>query len=883
MKDQLRHLWNRLCSIDTRSALTAVALYGLITAVLFYPIPLQLNSVLTGFDGRDGWEHAWWLWFAKHLLLEGRGLNDLYLLNHPVGLQHPYQWSLAAFSLLAGLVGVILPPAATFNVMALGSFVLCGLAAYHLCRHVTGSHLAAIIGGTVFAFCPNRMGHALGGYLPQLTAFLYPWYGLLLIRALEQPSLRRGIGLGLLAAVAALIWPMHIAYFMLPLTLVIAGAELLRLRGGLFSEQRLMTLGVGLAVSLAIALPFFAPLVVGRFRDNLSYLSTHGIVQHSTELLAFFTPSPYHPVLAPLGLVPAFAKRVIDEIQTLRWDSAYVGVVPVLLGLWGLLRSKPRPWRWFTLALGAAVLSLGPVLILAGEPLTYITDGYESRVLLPYAIVRQIPLLDLGRTPGRLNTTSMLGLGVLAAFGASRVLSKLENKRWKAQLAVSLIVAMIAFEYVAIWPFPAGKATIPPVIQQVAEHSDGGAILHVPMDRRAVNNRALFFQTATQEPVVGGVVLRTLPTVPPWQETIEGLVIDDGDHDVVPRPTEAQRRAWLRHLEIEWVILDRFFPEDEARYQPGIETVLGPAVLEDDILTAFSVPTDGPSLEVQHLYTIADLGWHAAEEDGGIWRRWMYADGTLYIYSVREDTGALRFNVDSHLDFPLLELYHDEQLVDAFVVGDRTTYESRSITLNQGMNVFRFHAPHGCPQVLDDPSCWSDALLTIPADTQPPCDAQTTCRTFVFDSVSFVPENDLTRGETTEVNFGDTLRLRSWAVEASSAQPGQTLAVTMTWEAMAEPTTRHVVFAHLVSPEGKLVAQHDDAPVGSVAPRSAWPVGAILTYPIELQVPADASPGEYGLLAGVYVWPSLERLPVVAGASPVENSAVQLTKVQVTP
>ncbi len=105
----------------------------------------------------------------------------------------------------------------------------------------------------------------------------------------------------------------------------------------------------------------------------------------------------------------------------------------------------------------------------------------------------------------------------------------------------------------------------------------------------------------------------------------------------------------------------------------------------------------------------------------------------------------------------------------------------------------------------------------------------------------------------------------------------------MTWEAMAEPTTRHVVFAHLVSPEGKLVAQHDDAPVGSVAPRSAWPVGAILTYPIELQVPADASPGEYDLLAGVYVWPSLERLPVVAGASPVENSAIELTKVQVTP
>jgi hypothetical protein len=132
--------------------------------VVFYPVPFRLNSVLAGFTARDGWEHAWWLWFARRLMLQGRGLNDLYLLNHPAGMQHPYQWSLACFSLIALPLASLFSPAATFNLMVLGSFVLCGLAAYQLCRYLTHNHWAAIVGGAIFAFSSNRLGHALAGW-----------------------------------------------------------------------------------------------------------------------------------------------------------------------------------------------------------------------------------------------------------------------------------------------------------------------------------------------------------------------------------------------------------------------------------------------------------------------------------------------------------------------------------------------------------------------------------------------------------------------------------------------------------------------------------------------------------------------------------------------
>jgi hypothetical protein len=843
-----------------RGSLVAFFIYTLVTLVMLYPVPFHLNSVIAGFTGRDGWEHAWWLWFARRLILQGRGLDDLYLLNHPVGLQHPYQWSLACYSLIAFLWSSLFPPAATYNLMVLSSFVLGGLAAYHLCRELTGGHWPAVVGGVIFAFCPNRLGQALAGWLPQMTIYLFPWYVLLLIRTLHRPTWRRSIGLGVLAGMAATIWPIHIVYFMIPVTLVVVGDRLVRRRRAFFEDRRGLYLGLAFGIALLMAVPFLLPVVLGRFGGETDYLAMSGFVEHSADLLAFFTPSPYHPVLAPLGLVPSFAQRVFADPETLRARLAYPGLIAALLGIWGMLKSRPRPWHWLVLAIGAALLSLGPILVVGGVPIEYTVDNYRTYVSMPYALARLVPFLDWVRTPGRLNTTGMLGLGVLAALGVKALLARFSARRWLVVSFVLILVALVIFEYLPMWPFPAGDASISPAIRYIADSPGDGGLLNVPMSRRSVNNRSLFFQTVTQRPIVGGIVLRTLPQVPPWLETIEGLAKADSSPDVVPRPSLVQRRAWLRHFDVDWVLLHRLFPEDEDHYRPFIEELLGPAVVEDETLVAFSVPADVPAPSDSRLYTFSQYGWHAPEQDGELWRRWMYNDGRLYIYSTSEETGSLRFTVDSHLAFPVLEVYLGEQLVDAFVVGERTTYTTRPFTLAQGMNVFRFHAPGGCPDVLDDPRCWSDALLSPPAgDDTPPCDAPVTCRTFVFDSISFVPEDDLPANAALDVNFGDQIRLRGWELEWA-VHPGDVLTVTLDWEPVVELSDAYVAFVHLLDADGALVAQHDEVLVGKRIPPSAWPPGTVLGYPVTLDLPSDLPVGDYRLVAGVYLWPGLERL-----------------------
>jgi hypothetical protein len=109
------------------------------------------------------------------------------------------------------------------------------------------------------------------------------------------------------------------------------------------------------------------------------------------------------------------------------------------------------------------------------------------------------------------------------------------------------------------------------------------------------------------------------------------------------------------------------------------------------------------------------------------------------------------------------------------------------------------------------------------------------------------------------------------------------LTATLTWEAAVELSDRYVVFAHLLSSDGELVAQYDDAPVGKALPRDAWPPGATFKYPLAVELPGDLSAGEYRLYVGVYLWPDVERLLVLSDVPGAENDAVELSGVEIAP
>jgi hypothetical protein len=105
--------------------------------------------------------------------------------------------------------------------------------------------------------------------------------------------------------------------------------------------------------------------------------------------------------------------------------------------------------------------------------------------------------------------------------------------------------------------------------------------------------------------------------------------------------------------------------------------------------------------------------------------------------------------------------------------------------------------------------------------------------------------------------FGDAIRLRGFALEGRPA-PGATIVVRLQWESRAAALLDYTLFAHLVGPGGRRYAQVD-LPL----PTGAWQPGRYPASELPLAIPADAPPGAYQLLIGLYDPATARRLPLV--------------------
>jgi len=104
---------------------------------------------------------------------------------------------------------------------------------------------------------------------------------------------------------------------------------------------------------------------------------------------------------------------------------------------------------------------------------------------------------------------------------------------------------------------------------------------------------------------------------------------------------------------------------------------------------------------------------------------------------------------------------------------------------------------------------------------------------------------------------------------------GEMVQVMLYWRADDFVEQSYTVFLHMVGPDGQIYAQADGLPQAGRHPTDHWLPGEIVADPYRLEIPADAPPGEYRLLAGLYDLLTLERLPVTdANGSPVPDDAI---------
>ncbi len=133
-----------------------------------------------------------------------------------------------------------------------------------------------------------------------------------------------------------------------------------------------------------------------------------------------------------------------------------------------------------------------------------------------------------------------------------------------------------------------------------------------------------------------------------------------------------------------------------------------------------------------------------------------------------------------------------------------------------------------------------------------------------------------------DAKLGEEVRLVGLSLNNARLRPGETLRVKLVWLAL-KPTREDLkVFVHLLSiPAGRLVGQHDGDPVGGYTPTSRWYPGEIILDDHDITTPKNLSPGKYRLIAGLYRFPTLDRLKVSEGFDSVGDDAVDLGQVEV--
>ena len=107
--------------------------------------------------------------------------------------------------------------------------------------------------------------------------------------------------------------------------------------------------------------------------------------------------------------------------------------------------------------------------------------------------------------------------------------------------------------------------------------------------------------------------------------------------------------------------------------------------------------------------------------------------------------------------------------------------------------------------------------------------------------------------------------------------PGDTLTVTLYWQALGAIDRSYTVFNHLVGPDGRLGGQEDGLPAGGARPTTTWAPGEVIVDRYTLRLQPDAAAGDYQLVVGLYRLETLARLPVQDAAGQPSGDYVPLT------
>lgn len=127
-----------------------------------------------------------------------------------------------------------------------------------------------------------------------------------------------------------------------------------------------------------------------------------------------------------------------------------------------------------------------------------------------------------------------------------------------------------------------------------------------------------------------------------------------------------------------------------------------------------------------------------------------------------------------------------------------------------------------------------------------------------------------------EYNLDNKAHLLGYEIEPLHTYPGETVHLTLYWQAGFAGGKNYTVFTHVIDKEGRMWAGQDNWPRQGQFPTSLWLAGEFITDVYDIELPGDIPPGSYRIEVGMYLLDTMERLTVLGKDGQVVGSSVVL-------
>ena len=831
--------------------------YTLVALIITWPLVRHLNSAIAGLGVTDAYEvirHTWW---AREQILHGHNPFDQPLLTYPYAFTSRVMWAFPLQHLPGALLALAMSPVVAVNLVLIVTLALNGWAAYALGLALSdGKRAAALLGGLVFEALPVVQGHLSVVHPGIMSLYALPLFALCWRRVLFAPGDDRGawrvvVWGGVWFAVTALTYISQIVYVLLPLV-VLSGLYLLlwdrgRLvrRGAALRDQPWLRAGAMLAMGGLLLIPFYAPLLTDAGRAELGDVSETGRVAFSADLLAFASPSPFGP-LDDLGLSPDYARDVLGVNSA--EGSAYLGVIAFGLALLALITQREAR-LWGVVALGAMLLSLGPLLNVRRELVQVHFEDIHSYVTLPWALLQQLPFLDSSRTPGRFNALTGLALSACVSLGAGVLLGAIRRRALQSALVIAF-GAVIVIEYQLFAPFPMQDAHLPAYFDTLAQADDVRAVLDLPSQNRLAIKIGLYQQIAHHQALIAGYTLRRTAQNPALLAVLDRAAagpdasgLPDIEPDAIP--------YLFSTAGADRVIIHKQFYTDAAQVVERLRGVFGDPDYDDARIAVFAVPrTDVPPDAFAMAASIE--GWSIpVDVSGVVTGAFLTGVGEWSIF-IGQPFGELTFRTAPYHLPRRIAVWLDDHLIGTWIANGTVAHVP--VWAEPGFHTLRFESLDGCAPYGFTAECLDTSDVSWPCTpVDPPL-----CLSAAFEPPIWTPQP---RPTSLPVTLGDGLHLRAYTIDHT---PGERVVrVRLYWESAHPLAVSYALFVHVADVvTTEPVAQSVDYP--SIL-TTDWDGKAQWVSDVLIALTNDTPGGTYAINAGWFDPVTGERLSVSGG------------------